>query len=93
VPVGEPIQLAHEFIRNFIAQGNDGAQFEAGIFNIVANAWTRPVAVAGALMPRCTRGYAPDSAVFGVSKGHAFVFPGAFCGHVPRQLTDLMKPS
>ena len=25
VPVGEPIKLAHEFIQNFIAQGNDGA--------------------------------------------------------------------
>ncbi len=37
VPVGEPIALAHEFIQNFIAQGNDGAQLEAEIFNIVAN--------------------------------------------------------
>ena len=37
VPVGEPIKLAHEFIQNFIAQGNDGAQLEAEIFNIVAN--------------------------------------------------------
>ena len=37
VPLGEPIHLAHEFIRNFIAQGNDGAQLEAEIFNIVAN--------------------------------------------------------
>jgi hypothetical protein len=37
VPVGEPIQLAHEFIQNFIAQGHDGAQLEAEIFNIVAN--------------------------------------------------------
>src|SRR5260221_14586773 len=37
VPVGEPIALAHEFIRSFIAQGNDGAQLEAEIFNIVAN--------------------------------------------------------
>jgi tRNA-splicing ligase RtcB len=50
VPVGEPIQLAHEFIQSFIAQGNDGAQpirqaqggelverLEAEIFNIVAN--------------------------------------------------------
>jgi len=37
VPVGEPIQLAHEFIRNFIAQGYDGAQLEAEIFNIVAD--------------------------------------------------------
>ena len=37
VPLGEPIRLAHEFIQNFIAQGNDGAQLEAEIFNIVAN--------------------------------------------------------
>lgn len=37
VPVGEPIKLAHEFIQNFIAQGNDGALLEAEIFNIVAN--------------------------------------------------------
>ena len=46
VPVGEPIRLAHEFIQNFIAQGNDGAlpsglelveRLEAEIFNIVAN--------------------------------------------------------
>ena len=37
VPLGESIQLAHEFIQNFIAQGNDGAQLEAEIFNIVAN--------------------------------------------------------
>ena len=44
VPVGEPVRLAHEFIRNFIAQGNDGAlpsglelveRLEAEIFNIV----------------------------------------------------------
>jgi hypothetical protein len=37
VPVGEPLALAHEFIHNFIAQGKDGAQLEAEIFNIVAN--------------------------------------------------------
>ena len=37
VPAGEPIKLAHEFIQSFIAQGNDGAQLEAEIFNIVAN--------------------------------------------------------
>src|SRR5580765_1473414 len=37
VPVGEPIKLAHEFIQVFIAQGNDGAQLEVEIFNIVAN--------------------------------------------------------
>ena len=29
VPVGEPIQLAYEFIQNFIAEGYDGAQLEA----------------------------------------------------------------
>jgi hypothetical protein len=37
VPVGEPIQLAYEFIQNFIAQGKDGALLEAEIFNVVAN--------------------------------------------------------
>jgi tRNA-splicing ligase RtcB len=37
VPVGEPIELAHEFIKNFVAQGKDGAQLEAEIFNIVAH--------------------------------------------------------
>jgi hypothetical protein len=37
VPLGEPVQLAHEFIKNFIAQGKDGALLEAEIFNIVAN--------------------------------------------------------
>ena len=37
VPLGEPIRLAHEFIQNFIAQGNDGALLEGEIFNIVAN--------------------------------------------------------
>jgi tRNA-splicing ligase RtcB len=37
VPLGEPVQRAQEFIKNFIAQGNDGAQLEAEIFNIVAN--------------------------------------------------------
>ena len=37
VPVGEPIQLAHEFIQSFIAQGKNGALLEAEIFNIVAN--------------------------------------------------------
>jgi hypothetical protein len=37
VPVGERIALAHEFIQNFIAQGNDGAQLEAEIFSILAN--------------------------------------------------------
>jgi tRNA-splicing ligase RtcB len=37
VAVGEPIALAHEFIKNFVAQGKDGAQLEAEIFNIVAD--------------------------------------------------------
>jgi tRNA-splicing ligase RtcB len=37
VPDGEPIRLAHEFIRNFIAQGNDGAQIESELFRIVAD--------------------------------------------------------
>ena len=37
VPLGEPIEFAHEFMRNFIAQGNDGTLLEAEIFNIVAN--------------------------------------------------------
>ena len=32
VPVGEPIKVAHEFIQNFIAQGNDGALLEGEIF-------------------------------------------------------------
>ncbi len=36
VPAGEPIRLAHEFIQDFIARGNDGAQIEAEIFNLVA---------------------------------------------------------
>jgi tRNA-splicing ligase RtcB (3'-phosphate/5'-hydroxy nucleic acid ligase) len=37
VPLGAPLKLAHEFIQNFIAQGNDGAQLETELFNIVAN--------------------------------------------------------
>ena len=37
VPAGVPVRLAHEFIQSFIAQGNDGAQLDAEIFNIVAN--------------------------------------------------------
>jgi hypothetical protein len=36
VPRGGPIQLAHEFIRNFIALGSDRAQLKAEIVNIVA---------------------------------------------------------
>ena len=37
VPVGEPIQRAHDFIREYIAQGHDGAQLDTEIFNLVAN--------------------------------------------------------
>ncbi len=37
VPIGEPVELAHEFIQNFIAQGTGGALLEDEIFNIVAN--------------------------------------------------------
>ncbi len=37
VPVGKPIQLAHEFIENFIMQGSDDAQLKAEIFNIIAD--------------------------------------------------------
>jgi tRNA-splicing ligase RtcB (3'-phosphate/5'-hydroxy nucleic acid ligase) len=37
VPAGEPIRVAHEFIKNFIARGNDGARLEAEIFNIVTD--------------------------------------------------------
>jgi tRNA-splicing ligase RtcB len=37
VPAGEPIKRAHEFIKSFMAQGNEGAQLESEIFNIVAN--------------------------------------------------------
>ncbi len=36
VPDGEPIRLAHEFIRNFVAAGHDSAEIEAEIFKIVA---------------------------------------------------------
>src|SRR5258708_2283526 len=37
VPPGEPLHLAHEFMKNYIAQGGEGAQLETEIFNIVAN--------------------------------------------------------
>ncbi len=37
VPAGEPVELAHEFIRSFVAEGNDGARIEAEIFNIIAD--------------------------------------------------------
>src|SRR4051812_26131456 len=36
VPDGEPIRLAHEFIRDFVAEGNDGAEIEAEIYKFVA---------------------------------------------------------
>ena len=37
VPLGEPVQLAREFVQNYIAQGHEGSQLETEIFNIVAN--------------------------------------------------------
>jgi tRNA-splicing ligase RtcB len=37
VPAGEPVARAHEFIQNFLAQGNDGAQLEVEILRIVAD--------------------------------------------------------
>jgi tRNA-splicing ligase RtcB len=37
VPVGESIPLAHKFIENLVALGNDDARLEVEIFNIVAN--------------------------------------------------------
>jgi len=37
VSLGEPIKRAHEFIQNFIAQGNDGALLEGEICKAVAN--------------------------------------------------------
>ena len=37
VPAGEPLRLAHEYIRGFIAQGGDGAQLEAEVASIVAD--------------------------------------------------------
>jgi tRNA-splicing ligase RtcB len=37
VPEGEPIRLAHEFIRDFIARGEDGARLETEIFQIIAD--------------------------------------------------------
>lgn len=38
VPAGEAIQLAHEFIRNYMAQGGVGAQLEDEVMGIVADA-------------------------------------------------------
>jgi tRNA-splicing ligase RtcB len=37
IPAGVPIRLAHKFIQDFIAQGNDSSQLEAEISSIVAN--------------------------------------------------------
>ncbi len=37
VPVGEPLQLAQDFIHNFMAQGNDYARSEAEIIRIVTD--------------------------------------------------------
>jgi tRNA-splicing ligase RtcB len=36
VPLGEPVERAQAFIKDFIAQGNDGSLLEAEIFQIVA---------------------------------------------------------
>ncbi len=38
VPAGEPLHLAHEFIRNYMAQGGVGAQLEGEVMSIVADA-------------------------------------------------------
>lgn len=40
VPLGEPVERAQEFIKEFLAQGHDDAQLEAEIFEIVANPQT-----------------------------------------------------
>src|SRR6187549_2769824 len=37
VPAGEPIQRAHEFIKEFVAQGNSGADLQNEIGQIVGN--------------------------------------------------------
>lgn len=37
VPPGEPLKCAHAFIQSFIAQGNEGAQIENEILQLVAN--------------------------------------------------------
>ena len=37
VPAGEPIRLAHGFIRAYIAQGGDGARLEAEMGNLLAD--------------------------------------------------------
>ncbi|MEZ0273714.1 MAG: RtcB family protein, partial [Roseimicrobium sp.] len=36
VPAGEPLQLAREFVRNYMAQGGVGAQIEGEVMKIVA---------------------------------------------------------
>ena len=38
VPAGEAVHLAHEFIRNYMAQGGVGSQIEAEVAKVVANA-------------------------------------------------------
>jgi tRNA-splicing ligase RtcB len=37
VPLGQPIEVAREFVQQYIAAGHDGAGLETEIFNIVAN--------------------------------------------------------
>ena len=37
VPAGEPIKRAHEFIQNYVAQGNAGSELENEIGQIVGN--------------------------------------------------------
>lgn len=37
VPLGEPVLRAQEFIKEFLAEGNDGVQLEAEIFQIIAD--------------------------------------------------------
>ncbi len=37
VPAGEPLRLAHEFIKGFVAQGGKGAQLDTEVGNVVAN--------------------------------------------------------
>ena len=37
VPAGEPLRLAHEFIKGFIAQGGEGTHLEAEVSKVVAD--------------------------------------------------------
>ena len=37
VPAGAPIALAHEFMQNYVAAGNEGSRLEEELFQIVAN--------------------------------------------------------